>query len=280
MNNHSPITQINGEDTNCVNAFDRGLYYGHGLFETTRLSGGTIPLWPLHCKRLAAGASRLGIPCDERMLVEYRDALLARCPDEGIVKIVLTAGVGGAGYRPPASVSPNYLFQWFPFPKYSCDWSSTGTPLFLCNQKLAISPSLAGMKHLNRLEQVLARAEWGDEYPEGLLLDQQGLVVEGVSSNLFCFRDDQWFTPILADCGVAGVMREYLMSVLLPGLPVPVTESRITLEKLVSSEEVFLCNSVVGIWPVVSLAERYHWPLGEHVKSIQQRLKEVLPCYG
>ena len=105
-------------------------------------------------------------------------------------------------------------------------------------------------------------------------------MVEGVSSNLFCYREGQWFTPILADCGVAGVMREYLVSALLPGLSVPVTESRITLEKLVSSEEVFLCNSVVGIWPVVSLADRYHWPLGDRVKSIQQRLKEVLPCYG
>jgi 4-amino-4-deoxychorismate lyase len=136
------------------------------------------------------------------------------------------------------------------------------------------------MKHLNRLEQVLARAEWGEEYPEGLLLDQQGFVIEGVSSNLFCYHEGQWLTPLLTDSGVAGVMREYLMSVLLPELSVPATESRITLEQLVSSEEVFLCNSVVGIWPVVSLADRYRWPLGEHVKSIQQRLKEALPCYG
>lgn len=280
MNNYPSIAQINGEDTGCVSAFDRGFYYGHGLFETIRLSDGAVPLWPLHCNRLLAGASRLGIPCNQAMLVRYRDTLLAQCPDNGIVKIVLTAGVGGRGYRSPESVSPTYLFQWLPFPDYPCDWSSTGISLFLCRQKLASSPQLAGMKHLNRLEQVLARAEWGDEYPEGLLLDQQGDVIEGVSSNLFCCREGQWLTPILAGCGVAGVMREYLMSVLLPKLSIPVTESRITLEKLISSDEVFLCNSVIGIWPVVSLADQYHWQLGDSVKFIQQRLKEALPCYA
>lgn len=280
MDNYPPITQINGQDASCINPFDRGFCYGHGLFETTRLMDGVIPLWPLHVNRLVAGANRLGIPCNETMLVRYRDTLLTQCKDDGVVKIVLTAGVGGRGYRTPEAVSPTYLFQWFPSPEYICNWSSTGVPLFLCNQKLASSPLLAGMKHLNRLEQVLARAEWGDEYPEGLLLDQQGYAVEGVSSNLFCYHEGQWLTPILTDCGVAGVMREYLMSVLLPELSIPVAESRITLEKLISSEEVFLCNSVIGIWPVVSLADRYRWSLGSGTRLIQRRLSETLPCCG
>lgn len=280
MNNHSPITRINGEDADGVNAFDRGFYYGHGLFETTRLADGAIPLWPLHLRRLVSGAGRLGIPCDEMLLEKYRENLLAQCPDDGIVKIVLTAGAGGRGYRAPDTVSSTYVFQWVPLPEYPLEWSVTGIPLFLCKHKLAIAPLLAGMKHLNRLEQVLARNEWGDEYPEGLLLDRRGFVVEGVSSNLFCYCDGEWLTPVLSDCGVAGVMREYLMSVLLPEFSYPVTESRFTLEKLVSAEEVFVCNSVIGIWPVVSLADRHHWPLGERVRFIQQHLKEVLPCYG
>jgi 4-amino-4-deoxychorismate lyase len=280
MSNAEYTCFLNGELADSVSTKDRGFCYGHGLFETLRLVNGVAPLWDLHLSRLKSGAVRLGIVIDDQLLDQYCDQLVDVCPADGIMKIVITAGNGGRGYRTDVSLLPNYLLQWFPLTAYPFEYSQQGISLKLCRHQLPNAPSLAGIKHLNRMDQVLARAEWGDDYPEGLMLNQQGHVVEGVSSNLFYRRGEQWCTPRLDQCGVAGVMRQYLLDELLPGLSISVLIEAISLDELLSVDELFLCNSVVGIWPVLSLENHTVWSLGEETRLIQQQLHQVLPCYG
>ncbi|MEH6469329.1 MAG: aminotransferase class IV, partial [Porticoccus sp.] len=126
----------------------------------------------------------------------------------------------------------------------------------------------------------LARSEWDADYPEGLMLDQQDNVVEGVSSNIFYSHNGQWWTPPLDQCGVAGVMRQYLLDELLPKLSIPVHVKAISLEELLSVDELFVCNSVMGIWPVVALENRANWVAGEGTQKLQAQLHRALSCFG
>lgn len=136
-------------------------------------------------------------------------------------------------------------------------------------------PLLAGLKHLNRLEQVLARAEWQDtEHAEGLMLDQAGRVIEGVFSNLFLVRDGVLITADLKRCGVAGVMRaELLFQAVSLGISTQITD--IPLEQLQWADEVFVCNSVYGIWPVRAYAA-LHWPVGPLTRKLQTIARVLL----
>lgn len=271
---------VNGSWTDTVPATDRGLAYGHGLFETMRLYRSSIPLWSQHIKRLSAGVDRLAIRLDLPLLQSYLDTFMADCPSDGVIKIMLTAGVGGRGYQALASSKPNYILCWFPLPSSLTEWSPQGVSLTLCEHRLPSNPRLAGLKHLNRLDQVLARMEWQDEYQEGLMVDQQGQVIEGTASNLFCLRDNQWLTPSLQECGVAGVMRQYLMESLLPGMGLSVSEAVLEVDDLRVMDELFICNAVSGVWPVKAIAGIGNWPQGVGVQAIRSQLQQEFPCYG
>ncbi len=271
---------LNGSWTDPFPLIDRGLSYGHGLFETMRLYGGSIPLWLHHLQRLSFGADRLAIKLDVPLLQSYLDTLLASCPRDGVIKVILTAGVGGRGYQTNASSEPSYVLLWFPVPTSLMEWSPQGVSLTLCEHRLPSNPRLAGIKHLNRLDQVLARMEWQNECQEGLMLDQQGRVIEGTATNLFCLRKGRWLTPSLHDCGVAGVMRQYLLDSLLPGMGLSVSEVVLNIDELSAMDELFVCNSVSGVWPVRTIAGVGSWPAGTGVQAIRSRLQQEFPCYG
>ncbi|TNE75670.1 MAG: aminodeoxychorismate lyase [Gammaproteobacteria bacterium] len=271
---------VNGHWSDSIPASDRGLAYGHGLFESMRLNGGQIPLLDFHLQRLETGAARLSLPFSLSRCRDYLNTLLHRCTADGVVKLILTAGSGGRGYRADSSVEPLYILQCFPLPDYPSTWSQTGVSVTICEHRLPIAPRLAGLKHLNRLDQVLARMEWQDEYQEGLMLDREGRVIEGTMTNLFCFRDGSWLTPDLSRCGVSGVLRQYLKDELLPALGIQVSETMICLEELGTMEELFLCNSVAGIWPVESVKDSGCWQVGKRTEAISRALQQEMPCYG
>ncbi len=271
---------VNGSWTDTVPATDRGLAYGHGLFETMRLYRGSIPLWSHHIKRLSAGVDQLAIRLDLLLLQSYLDTFLVGCPQDGVIKVMVTAGLGGRGYQTIASSNPNYVLLWFPLPSSLTEWSPQGVSLTLCEHRLPSNPRLAGIKHLNRLDQVLARMEWQDEHQEGIMLDQQGHVIEGTATNLFCLRESQWLTPSLQDCGVAGVMRQYLMESLLPGMGSSVSEAALKVDDLRVMDELFICNAVSGVWPVRAIAGIGNWSPGAAVQAIRSRLQQEFPCYG
>jgi 4-amino-4-deoxychorismate lyase len=125
---------------------------------------------------------------------------------------------------------------------------------------LGTQTALAGIKHLNRLENVLARSEWdGDAYAEGLVCDEGGLAISGTMSNLFIFEDQRLCTPDLGRCGVAGLTRELVLEQAgRDGVPCSVED--LPLERVLSADEVFFVNSLIGVWPVRMLADRTYAP--------------------
>jgi 4-amino-4-deoxychorismate lyase len=245
---------VNGVAAASVSVYDRGLHYGDGLFETVAWRGGQALSWDRHMLRLQDGCARLGmsIPEPGRLWDELRR--LTQGTDRGVVKIVLTRGSGGRGYRPPTCAAGTRILALYPCPDYPAHFAAEGVRVRVCETRLGLNPALAGLKHLNRLEQVLARAEWQDpEVPEGLMLDCDGWVIAGTQSNLFIVRAGRLLTPDLSRCGVAGVMRACVMDRAgTEGIPCEVR--RFGLTEVLKAEEAFLCNSLIGLWPVRELA--------------------------
>ncbi|WP_027897028.1 aminodeoxychorismate lyase [Zestomonas thermotolerans] len=264
---------VDGRLVQTLSIRDRGLAYGDGLFETIAVKSGRPRLLSRHLARLSDGCARLAIPCDQGLL---RDELLAFCAalGEGVAKLILTRGDGVRGYAPAVDAEPRRILLGSAFPAYPPGNAEQGVRLFPCRTRLAEQPLLAGLKHLNRLEQVLARGEWQDaEYAEGLMRDQAGRVVEGVFSNLFLVRDGTLVTPALSRCGVAGVMRaELLDRAAAAGVAVEVRD--VDYAELFGADEVFLCNSLYGIWPVRALEDR-HWPVGPLTRKLQHIIRDL-----
>ncbi len=247
---------VNGKIASSVDARDRGMQYGDGLFETIAVRDGQPELWDAHIERLMAGCQTLGIPLPDpaRLAEELRQVTgeQAHC----VVKLVITRGPGGRGYRIPDDPSPTRLIITSPFPDYPPDRAESGVAVRLCRTPLGLNPALAGLKHLNRLEQVLARNEWRDSgIAEGLMCDSEGFVVEGTMSNLFLVIDGRLVTPRIDRCGVAGVMRNRVLE-LAESLGIAATEARVTVEALQQAEGAFLTNSLLRLWPIRRLEER------------------------
>jgi len=251
-----------------VSLANRGLQYGDGLFETLRVHRGEVPLWPRHLARLCEGAARLGIAVPEVAFVEARIAELVAGAEAGVLKLLLTRGDGGRGYAPPAEAAPVWTLARHPLPAFQ-----GALRLHLCETRLAVQPALAGIKHCNRLEQVLARAEaeraGGDE---GLVRDTDGVPVCATSANVLVLRDGRWWTPPVARCGVAGVLRGWLLDA---GL---VAEAALSMEDVLSAEGLALCNAVRGILPVSSLGAR-SWAIPAALTDLQVRLAMAFPMF-
>lgn len=268
---------VDGKPQDFLSLNDRGLNYGHGLFETMRLSGGQLPLWRYHRQRLCSGADSLGIALDSSRLDGYLKQALGAFPAEGTVKLLLSAGVGPRGYRQP-NPSSSYVLQYFPLPPAA---ESAAIRLQLCQYNLPHNARLAGIKHLNRLDQVLAAAELGVGF-DGLLLDVAGNVIEALSSNVFIFDGQHWLTPELSQCGVAGVMRRLLCEEIMPAIGQQVRVQAIDLASLMKASELFVCNSVRGIQAVCELAGLGNWPgeTGSETAKVIGQLAQVYPCFG
>lgn len=268
------LSWVNGAPGEQLSVRDRGLAYGDGLFETIAVRGGRIPLLARHMARLADGCRRLSIPLD-LVLIEHELQAFAGLLGEGVAKLIVSRGEGQRGYAPPQPCQPLRILQAAPLPQYPAAHAEQGVRLFPCETRLAEQPLLAGLKHLNRLEQVLARAEWQDaECAEGLMRDSSGRVIEGVYSNLFLVVGGGLVTADLSRCGVAGVMRaEILQQAQLLGLSVELRD--VSFDELLDADEVFLCNSLYGIWPVRALQER-HWSVGPLTRKLQAIVCDLL----
>ncbi len=247
---------INGKPGDTVSALDRGLQYGDGLFETLAVDGGKLALWERHMRRLMSGCYQLGLRPPSQELLFSECCAVVGTGQRGVLKILLTRGVGGRGYRPSSAAGPTRIVVFHPWPEHPGRWWRDGIRLRVCATRLGYSPALAGLKHLNRLEQVLARAEWDDpEIAEGVMLDSSGHVVEGTMTNLFLLRDGALITPDLSRCGVVGVMRGVVMDAAREQ-GIPVVESTLALPELARADAIFVTNSLIGIWPVRELEGR------------------------
>lgn len=262
------LSLVNGLEAAGIDPFDRGVAYGDGVFRTFRLQAGVPLEWPLHYRRLARDCAALGIECPaESVLRQELQRAADRCPD-GVGKIVLTRGPGVRGYAPHQAGPPTRIVSAVPAPAYPASYALDGVRIRVCELRLSWQPRLAGIKHLNRLENVLARGEWQDTaVAEGLLLDFADRVIEGTMSNLFLVVRGRLVTPDLSRCGVDGVQRERVIAFARSaGIELEVRD--VTLPEVMAADECFLVNSVIRLWPVAKLEDR-SWRPGPLTRRIQ-----------
>ena len=246
---------LDGQRCDSLPLQDRGLAYGDGLFETVAVRDGQLLCWSAHMERLMRGCAALALPPpDSTQLRSEAQQLLGHQP-RGVIKIIVTRGSGGRGYRPPLAPQARRIVAWHAWPSDPDLLASTPIDTWLCRTRLGFNPQLAGIKHLNRLEQVLASAEWpAPRFFEGLMQDFDGMLIEGTRSNLFVLRRGALTTPDLTRCGVAGIVRQAVITAATArGIAVRVEPLPLTV--LEDAEEVFICNAVLGLRVLASLAD-------------------------
>ncbi|MES2673603.1 MAG: aminodeoxychorismate lyase [Pseudomonadota bacterium] len=283
MQHKLPVIAVNGVIDQQVSPLDRGFTYGDGVFETCRMLNAKIPLWNLHVERLITSCKKLAIPVTRNLVQDFLTQLLSQIAPENLVsaviKIIVTRGQGGRGYGIPNAMQPTICIGVFPAGNYSeCNYSQ-GVSVRICAQRLGCNSTLAGLKHLNRLENVLARAEWDDErFSEGLMFDISNNLIEATMSNIFIVNNGDLYTPDLNEAGVAGVMRRLIIDELAPQLKMFVNVKKISHADLISADEIFLCNSIFGIWPVIDVFDQQDnlFVIGKITTALQKLLANRL----
>jgi len=265
---------VNGIASDAVSVRDRGLAYGDGVFRTFPMRSSRPVLWQRQYAKLARDCQTLNLNCPALALLDRDMASISAAEPDCVVKIIITRGDGARGYALPAAATPTRVVMTNPLPSHIRHHQETGVRLHLCRIRLAIQPALAGVKHLNRLENVLARAEWSEqEIAEGLMCDTDGNVICGTMSNLFAIKNGTLLTPELTRCGVSGVMRDLVIE-LAGSHGIPVQTTAIRIDDLLAVDELFVVNSVIGLWPVIAL-DRKAWNLGTLTAQLQRWISDA-----
>jgi 4-amino-4-deoxychorismate lyase len=261
---------VNGAETSAVSADDRGLQYGDGLFETMAAVDGRVRHFGLHLERLMDSCQRLKLPQPDAATIEEECSRVLEDLGAGIVKLIITRGSGPRGYRPPAEPTVTRIVT--SSAAQSRNDLSTPVVARMCETRLGLSPTLAGIKHLNRLEQVLASAEWTDPaIAEGLMLANDGRLVAATAANLFLVRGRCVVTPDIRDCGVAGVMRRLALEA-AKELGFETAIEDLSPESLAPADEVFLTSAARGIRPVGEVQGHGQWSVGEVTRALAEHI--------
>ena len=272
-----PAVWVNGRPCTVVSVLDRGLQYGEGVFETVACLKGRARFLTLHLERLALGCRRLGVPEPPALRAQI-EQVAAEAP-RSLVKVLLTRGAGAArGYRRGAEAGTCVIMR-YPWPEEA--HPRAGARVRIASVRLGENPALAGLKHCNRLEQVLAANEAdGAEADEALMLSTAGQLIGGTMTNVFLIDGAPGAarvrTPEIRTCGVAGVMRQVVMrEAARAGLPVEACA--LGLADLEAASEVVLTNARLGLWPVRALPGRElaPGPLTERLQRLMQPLLEA-----
>lgn len=250
---------------------ERGFQYGDGVFETIAVRNGEPRLWSHHMRRLERACKRVGF--ERPPLLEPHVEAALRGTDENpqhcIVKIIVSSGVGNRGYARPIPSHTETLVGVFPASTINPPAYLKGVATMLCDTRLAVGSPVAGVKTLNRMEQVLARSECAPTGAfEGLTLDAEGRLICGTMSNVFLVRDNSLVTPALHRCGVEGVMRQLVMETCGD-----VEVCDLTIDDLAAADEVFITNSQMGAVPV-HRCDEYHWDVGPVTRDVMRRLAD------
>lgn len=263
---------VNGEACTSLDVMDRGLSYGDGLFETMRVSGGRVPLWSYHERRLVRSCDRLELPVDLALIQEelrrHTEGI-----DSAVIRLTVTRGSSERGYMPPENPHPTIIVLRTQAPSTSD--TASGIRAAVLQSRIGISPMLGGLKHLNRLEQVMLRKELShlSDCHEALVLDSRDHVVEGVFSNVFLVKNYVMHTPEIQDAGVAGVMRAFLMD-RAREVRIPSRVRTLTVADFIDADEIFFCNSVMGIMPVSEFLGR-EYRMGAVTLKLREEVTKV-----
>lgn len=278
MSQRKEIMLINGIEATTIAATDRGLAYGDGLFSTIKVEYGIVQLWNYHLQRLQLGAQRLFFPAIDWPLLSVEVQQLAQslsATPQAVIKVMVTRGSGGRGYSTQGCNAPLRILSSHAFPSFYPQWQRDGIKVIQCQQKLAINPQLAGLKTLNRLEQVLIKHELeAQQAVEGIVCDYSGNVIEACSANIFVYRDGQWLTPKLDGCGVAGVKRRQVMeSAKQAGITI--AEVNIKEADLLNAQALCLTNALMGLVPVKQYQSHHYSRAGfAAIQALQSLLAE------
>ena len=259
-----------------LSPLDRGLSYGDGVFRTLPVYYGKPSHWAQHYKKLADDCAVLGINCPEAMLLlSDIEQLFNPNQAQAVAKIIITRGEGARGYAIPQNPTPTRIVIKSHFPHYHSQSYAEGVKLTLCQTRLGLQPQLAGIKHLNKLENILARQEWTDEsIVDGVMLDTNGYVIECTSNNIFARFGHELVTPDLTECGVAGVTRQRIMDE-APSVGLKLVIKKITLSELLKADEWLICNSLFGVRQVIALDENV-WLKSIATNNLSQLLSKAL----
>jgi 4-amino-4-deoxychorismate lyase len=291
-------TLVNGQLSSTIDVRDRGLAYGDGVFETMALAQGQVQLWQGHRQRLITGLMSLGLVTDKAragtlvkaIVDDIKAAYALFGQPQGVIKVTVTRGSGGRGYAVPSSPCLTRIVSMLPWPKGRSQLSKDGVCVQMCRHRWSTNVALAGVKHLNRLDQVLARNEWTDaNIHEGIMLNQEGHVISGVMSNIFIQMDGQLITPQLDQCGINGTMAQ-IVRLIAQQCGVDLIERQVSLDALLNAEAAFFTNSINGIWPIVALLPyspqasaapkptipATRWPISPLILRLQQALELCL----
>lgn len=276
MNRHSSFL-VNGSFEQAVSPLDRGFAYGDGVFRTLRIKDGLPVGWPFHYQKLVADCAAIGIVCPsaDLLMSDFQQLFPITEFAEGetkVAKIIITRGEGERGYAPPAVTVPTRVLIKSAMPRYAESNFTKGVTLHVCKTRLAVQPELAGVKHLNRLENVIARMEWReDNIFDGLLLDQHGHVIECTMSNIFARFGKQLYTPDLSQSGVAGITRQRILG-LAGVLNLSMHIEKFGLERLLLADEIIVCNSLYGAFQVHAIGNTA-WQQQQLASTIRNILK-------
>jgi 4-amino-4-deoxychorismate lyase len=278
--NAGASTLVNGVAAADVSVFDRGLHFGDGVFETIACVRRRPRFLTLHLERLAHGCRTLGFAPPAAELLRQEVAGMAAMEDRSIVKLIVTRGPATVrGYAVSGREQATRLTIRYPWPVEDPVLQQQGVSVRVAAMRLGENPMLAGLKHCNRLEQILARGEPGaGEAAEALMLSRSGKLVSGTMTNVFLVDGPpqalRLRTPVIDLCGVAGIMRRVVLRE-AANAGINATECALSPADLTTASEIFLTNARVGIWPVRELAQRTLTP-GPMTRRLQSLLKPLL----
>ncbi|WP_223668840.1 aminodeoxychorismate lyase [Kangiella shandongensis] len=244
-----PKHLVNGQPDAFVESSDRGLLYGDGFFTTIRIRNAQIEHWPLHIERINSSSAKLKFPAVDVGLVEreIHELVASQVEKDGVIRLTITRGSGLRGYKAPSNPKLNRIASWSPFvpPGKLKD----GVELSICGTPYSKNSALAGIKHLNRLEQVLAQEEIPQSCFDGIMLADD-LIIGGSKTNIFFCNNGKWFTPSLLRAGVNGTVRRWLLNT--QGNIAP---SQFGLEILSEAEFCMVTNALNGLIPVTKIGQ-------------------------
>jgi 4-amino-4-deoxychorismate lyase len=264
---------INGQYEEQISARNRALQYGDGLFETLAVVKGQALAWDRHIERLQHGCERLKIKSPDILRLQSESLQLCEHSELAVLKLIISRGEGGRAYRPAQTAETTRIVSLHDWPDYPPSFRHRGIEVSVCNTRMGHSPALAGIKHLNRLEQVLISEELCQtQKTEGLALDIEDKVIEGSMSNVFIVKNGLISTPALDKAGVAGVIRGRILELCEEsGFAIQVTS--LCLDDVFNADEVFFCNSIAGIWPA-NKVDDVCYEVGPYTQKLQKQLVE------
>ena len=271
---------VNGHKQQHIAIADRAFQYGDGCFTTMAYRNGCLEFFDAHINRLKLASKTLHINFDKWSELEVSIVDLLKDAGNCVVKVIITRGEGGRGYSPEGAVNPNFIITLHQIPAHYLSWQTKGITLTISPITLACQPLLAGIKHLNRLEQVLVKQALAQTiYDDAIVCDTNKKVIETSVGNLFWYKDNVWYSADLSGSGVAGVMRDRVLTIMQEkGLECHVVKQDVSV--LLSAQELFVCNSLMMLVPVVSLfnpiTQQHKNFMLEHTKKLQHDVQYVI----